>query len=334
MTPEAMRVAVFGSGDAALTFGAAVQQTSGVLLRGIAGLDEENGRRARGVLDCRLLTEQQVLESEPLDAAIVCGNAETRLAQIGALIDRGLHVLVERPLPPDPAGARALFWNAYQKSRTVVVGSPYRYAADVSTLKTMLDSELLGEIVDFEMTFCSGRDLRQRERPGTLMQGVILEKGWDAVDLVQYLSGAVTEIFAVENRRVNGVLTDETARLAIRTTQATAYADLSWTIEKPRDSYLEIYGSRGAVRLGWDQSYWRLNDREWEPFGKGFDPDRTIRALFQNFVASLRGEEELRCHAEDAISVVEVIDAAYASLRHREWRQAAPGRHYLRVVRG
>jgi predicted dehydrogenase len=318
---------VHGAGEGASTYVAALLQSPHVELVGWAA---ESSPPQPG---CPHLSEDQ-FEDAPLDAIVVCGAEPDRLSRMHLWLERRIHVLCERPLPADPAASRALYWTAHKEERTLITAAPYRYCADVMSLKAMLDSELLGELVDFEVHFASLRDLRQRDRAGSAVQGVLEEKGADAVDLARFLTGPVIEVFAVESRRVLGMTIDETARLTARTANATVHASLSWTLNKERDTYLEVYGSRGSVRLGWDQSYWRTGDRPWEAFGKGCNADQAIQGVVQDFVAAIRESAPARSQPEDTLANVEVIDAAYASTRNREWRKAEPGRHYLRVVRG
>ena len=62
--------------------------------------------------------------------------------------------------------------------------------------------------------------------------------------------------------------------------------DLSWSINKELDSYINIYGSHGTICVGWKESKYRQpSSRDWVVFGKGYDkvqalpqPDRQLRA--------------------------------------------------------
>ena len=44
-----------------------------------------------------------------------------------------------------------------------------------------------------------------------------------------------------------------------------------------------------------------------------------MTALHENFVGAVRGDEKLLITADDALASVEVIEAAYESLRHDDW---------------
>jgi predicted dehydrogenase len=96
--------------------------------------------------------------------------------------------------------------------------------------------------------------------------------------------------------------------------------DLSWSIDKELDSYINIYGSHGNVFVGWKESKYRQSSsRDWVVFGKGYDKLQAFRSQIENFSRTIRGEDMLLITAEDAIASVEVIEAAYAALHQNHW---------------
>ena len=66
---------------------------------------------------------------------------------------------------------------------------------------------------------------------------------------------------------------EDTAQLLLRAVSgATATIDLSWSYDNATDAYLQVYGSEGALRVGWRRSEFRTNaDAEWVEFGSGYD---------------------------------------------------------------
>jgi predicted dehydrogenase len=96
--------------------------------------------------------------------------------------------------------------------------------------------------------------------------------------------------------------------------------DLSWSINKELDSYINIYGSHGTVFVGWKESKYRQSSsRDWVVFGNGYNKVQAFRSQVNNFSKAIRGEENLLITAEDALASVEVIEAAYAALHQNHW---------------
>jgi predicted dehydrogenase len=79
------------------------------------------------------------------------------------------------------------------------------------------------------------------------------------------------------------------------------------------------------VAVGWkDSRYRQISGRDWVIFGKGYDKIQAFRSQIGNFARAIRGDERLRITAEDAVASVEVIEAAYQSLRQPHWQNVRP----------
>ena len=100
--------------------------------------------------------------------------------------------------------------------------------------------------------------------------------------------------------------------------------DLSWSINKELDSYINIYGSNGTIMVGWRESKYRQSSsRDWIVFGKGYDKIQAFRSQLNNFARAIRGEEMLLIGPDDALASVEVMEAAYRALRQDHWINVA-----------
>lgn len=96
--------------------------------------------------------------------------------------------------------------------------------------------------------------------------------------------------------------------------------DLSWSINKELDSYINIYGSDGTVSVGWTESKYRCSSsRDWIIFGNGYDKIQAFGSQLENFSRAITRDEPLLITAEDALASVEVIEAAYAALQRNRW---------------
>jgi len=92
--------------------------------------------------------------------------------------------------------------------------------------------------------------------------------------------------------------------------------------------YISIFGSGGTLLVGWKESkYRRRSDSDWTVFGHGYDKVSAFRHQISNFIGAIRGEESLCITSEDALASVEVIEAAYAALRHSRWQDVHAVEH-------
>jgi predicted dehydrogenase len=175
----------------------------------------------------------------------------------------------------------------------------------------------------FENAFTARVDMSRRWNadPRIAGGGVLIDNGTHSVDIVRYFLGPIEAVEAVEGKRIQGLQVEDTVRLFVRTHSGVLGSiDLSWSLNKELESYIDIYGSNGIVRVGWKESKYRpTSSPGWIVFGKGYDKVEAFQRQVENFCRAIRGEEKLLITAADALASVQVIEAAYESLRHDDW---------------
>jgi predicted dehydrogenase len=178
-------------------------------------------------------------------------------------------------------------------------------------------------VILFENAFTSRVDMTNRWNSNAKISGggVLIDNGAHSVDIVRYFLGPVADVQAVEGKRVQGLTVEDTVRLSLRSKAGVmGNIDLSWSINKELDSYINVYGSNGTVSIGWKESKYRqVGSRDWVVFGKGYNKVQAFRSQLENFAKSIKGDEMLLITAEDALASVQVIEAAYASMKQSNW---------------
>ncbi|MBW7938642.1 MAG: Gfo/Idh/MocA family oxidoreductase, partial [Candidatus Omnitrophica bacterium] len=210
----------------------------------------------------------------------------------------------------------------------LTMASKFRYVDDVIRAKSIVTSGILGEIILFENAFTSRIDMSNRwnSDPAISGGGVLIDNGTHSVDIMRYFLGPIAEVQAVEGKRVQGLGVEDTVRIFIRTVDGVMGSiDLSWSLNKELEGYIDIYGSRGTIRVGWRESkYHQSTSQDWVIFGKGYDKIQAFKRQIENFIKAIRGEETLLITAEEAIGSVEVVETAYRSLGTNNWISVAP----------
>lgn len=262
-------------------------------------------------------------EQIELDAVVICTPPVTHPDIACYFLQRGVHVLCEKPLSIDVKSAHRMRAVARESGSMLTMASKFRYVQDVARAKELVESGYVGEVVLFENAFTSRVDMSRRwnSRPEVSGGGVLIDNGTHSVDITRYFLGPLTDITVVEGKRVQGLEVEDTARIFVRNNSGVLGSiDLSWTINKELSTYLNIYGSEGTICLGWKESKCRrLDDAEWTVFGKGYDKVQAFRSQIDNFARAIRGEESLVITADDAVASVEVIHAAYQALNSPQW---------------
>jgi predicted dehydrogenase len=269
----------------------------------------------------------ELTDAVELDAAVVCTPPVSHPDVCLALLARRVHVLCEKPLCTSSAAARKML-DAARRARVILtMASKFRYTQDVVRAKSLVASGILGEVVLFENAFTARIDMASRwnSNPEVSGGGVLIDNGTHSVDIMRYFLGPLAEVQVVEGKRVQGLRVEDTVRVFARSAGGVMGSiDLSWSIDKHLDSYINLYGSQGTLSVGWKESKYRLHSgREWVVFGAGYNKTQAFRNQILNFSRAIHGEESLLITGQDALASVEVVEAAYRALRCEHWTRIA-----------
>ena len=319
-----LRFGIVGAGAIAQSYAQAFEHSNCAAVVAVADVRAEAARALSERLRCQSFSSfQTMVKRVRVDAAVVCTPPVTHAEVCLHLIEQGVHVICEKPLSTDLKSAKRMLEAARKAGVTLTMASKFRYVDDVVRAKSIVTSGILGEIILFENAFTSRVDMSSRwnSDPKVSGGGVLIDNGAHSVDLMRYFLGPLADVQVVEGKRVQGLGVEDTVRIFVRSVNGImGNIDLSWSINKELDSFINIYGSHGTVSVGWRSSRYRQSSSpDWIHFGKGFDKVQALRSQIDNFAKALLGQEMLLITAEDALASVEVIDAAYNSLREARW---------------
>ncbi len=95
----------------------------------------------------------ELLADKSIDLLSVCSPSATHYAYAKRALEAGKHVLVEKPITAKPEEAAELFELARQKGKVLSVFQNRRYDSDFQTVKQVVKSGILGEILSYEAHF-------------------------------------------------------------------------------------------------------------------------------------------------------------------------------------
>lgn len=321
---DALRLGLVGAGAIAQSYFKSTENCPQVQWVGIADVRAEAAAAAAESIGCpAFASHTELAEQAGCDAVMVCTPPSTHRDIVIELLDRGLHVMCEKPLATDIASARAVCEAAQRNRRVMAMASKFRYCDDVIRAKSLIASGVLGDILLMENAFTSTVNMANRwnANPQISGGGVLIDNGTHSVDITRYLLGPIDRVLAVEGKRSQSVDVEDTASLFLHTTAGVnASVDLSWSLNKELDTFIKIFGTNGTVFVGWRQSKFRQSSSlEWTVFGNGYDKVRAFQRQILNFCNHILGLEPLLISAEDAMASVEVIQAAYESMAEGRW---------------
>lgn len=322
MTP--VNFLLVGTGGIAQSYASAFDNHPEAKLVGVVDVRPAAAHALAERFGCPAFTCQaEALDHGPaVEAVIICTPPNTHEELTVAALRRGKHVLCEKPFTLSTDGANRMAAEADRAGLLLTMASKFRYVADIVKAKSLIASGVIGEVVLFENAFTGRVDMAKRWNADARVSGggVLIDNGTHSVDIMRYFLGPLAEVHAIEGKRIQGLSVEDTARLFVRSSAGVmGSVDLSWSLNKELDWFVNLYGSAGTIQVGWKQSRYKPQGRDWVVFGTGYDKVQAFRDQVTNFARAIRHEEPLRITAADAVASVEVIEAAYRSLKDAPW---------------
>jgi predicted dehydrogenase len=323
MSSGVSRLGLVGCGRISQAYVEAIAQLDDVELVAVMDTRSDAAQAAAEANGAAAFSRLDEFADAGIDAAIICSPPVHHREAAVALLDRGVHVLCEKPFATTTDDARAMVSAANESGLTLMMASKFRYADDVIRAKSMIASGMLGRVLFYDNCFSGIVNMRERwnSQPSVSGGGVLIDNGTHSVDIVRYLLGPITSVFAFEGNRVAGLPVEDTVTLTFQTEdRVMGTIRLSWSVQVDSATYIDVTGTEGALRVGWKGSdYKRSGNAQWMSFGSGYDKIAAFRSQVENFVRACRGTETPRITKEEGLSSVAVVEAAYRSLETGEW---------------
>ncbi|MBA3872742.1 MAG: Gfo/Idh/MocA family oxidoreductase [Anaerolineae bacterium] len=144
---------------------------------------------------------EAMLDSESLDAVLILSPNDLHLPMTMKAIEKGLHILCEKPLGMDYPEAKRMTDAAIQAGIKTMVPFTYRFMPASRYLKTLVDEGYLGSLYHLNMRYYSGyaRDGQymwrfDQQEAGA---GVVADLGTHWLYLAYWLFGDITAVTAL-----------------------------------------------------------------------------------------------------------------------------------------
>ncbi|HEY2847234.1 MAG TPA: Gfo/Idh/MocA family oxidoreductase [Pyrinomonadaceae bacterium] len=319
-----LKFGLVGAGGIAQAYAQAFNESNCCELVAIADFRPEAATALAEIVGGKAYSDYKQLADVELDAVIVATPPATHPEISCFFMERGTPVLCEKPLCVSISDAEKMIATAEKNDVLFTMASKFRYCEDVVKAKGILASGVLGDVLQFENAFTAKVDMSKRwnSRPEISGGGVLIDNGTHSVDIIRYFLGGVESVLVVDAGGTQDRRVEENVKMFATTKgDVTASVDLAWGINKELPYFISIYGSNGTLHIGWRESKYKLNSSpDWTVFGKGYDKVASFKGKIENFAHALQGKEELYIKPSDALASVQVIEAAYKSMRQNLWQ--------------
>ncbi|MCA1832136.1 MAG: Gfo/Idh/MocA family oxidoreductase [Actinobacteria bacterium] len=322
---ETLRAAVVGLGSMGRHHTRVWGEIEGVELVGVSDADDETvgsitrGRSLRGFLNYEAMFD----ELKPkLVSVVVPTNFHEEVAI--AAMERGIAVLIEKPLGPDTASARRIIECAERTGVVATVGHIERFNPAVLELERRLKSAPLGRIFQIKSRRTGPMAARIRD------VGVTIDLATHDIDIIRQVVGEpIIRVYAETAQRIHSLREDLFTGLFRFANDVVGLLDINWlTPTKIRE--LSVAGERGMFVVDYltqDLTFYENSsaDPQFDALAKvagvsegnmvryAINRVEPLRAEIECFVAAVRGERPVGVSLADGLAAVRMAELALES---------------------
>lgn len=146
----------------------------------------------------RVDSYEQLLEDESLQLISICSPSNTHYDYAKKCLSAGKHILIEKPITAHKYEAEELFRLAAELNLKIFVFQNRRFDSDFMTLKSIIDSGILGEIISYEAHFdrykpvLNAKKWKETVAPAN---GILYDLGSHLIDQSIYLFGKPNKVY-------------------------------------------------------------------------------------------------------------------------------------------
>lgn len=288
---------------------------------------------------------KSIIDDPEIDLVIVTSPNTDHFRWSREALLAGKHVVVEKPFTVNVEEADELIEIAQRQQKILTVYHNRRFTSDTRTVKKLLESGLLGDIVDYESHFDRYRTdprpkgaWREQPLPGS---GIFYDLGSHLIDQALWFFGMPQAVTAEINNQRSWALTDDHFDLRLHYATFTATLKSGMICRIPGPTYM-LHGTNGSfVKYGLDiqeatldggaipqgkdwgkepESIWGSIDAEYKGVkikGKLESEQGDYRDYFINLRDAINGKEEIAVKPEEARNVMRIIEIAFQSSREK-----------------
>lgn len=319
---EQLRVGILGCGRRVAMFHAGpLAASQGVRIAGLADPNAQSIETLRRTVPLDGVpafgSAPELYDSVELDAVLVSTPHTMHHSMIMGALERGLHVLCEKPLACTPEEARDIAAAATASGLTVTIAYQRRFDPAYVYMRDAIVRGDLGELQAVSITcgqqWNGGTRQGWRQLPELSGGGMLMDTGSHIVDVLCWLVGKpFLDVHAIVDPRGRPVDIDTTALIAFEGGVQAQLAVLGGMPFRHLESVI-VSGTRAALRYENDPQYpfrpgsvtCYSEDSETRPLNLRAGVGQVVGA----WVAAIRGECENPCPPSAGVCVAELTQA-------------------------
>ena len=260
-----MKVCVIGTGVMGKNHARVYSEMDGVELAAVSDVNEKTGREVAGKHGCKYYGDyKEMLRTERPCAVSVCVPTAFHYEVARNVIERGVNLLIEKPISDDVGKAEKLVNLAEKNGVVLAVGHIERFNPAVQELKIIIDSGRLGKITSILARRVGIMPPRIKDA------NVVIDIAVHDIDVFSYLLGKYpVSIYAsgghaLLNKR------DDYADIFLKYNGTNGFIEVNW-ITPVKIRVLNVTGTKGYASLNYITQeltlYESIYERDYDEFG-------------------------------------------------------------------
>lgn len=270
---------------------------------------------------------RELVAREDVDAVVVATINDSLAAITLAAVQRGKHVLVEKPAARSADELRPVEAAARGAGATVRVGFNHRFHPALLKARELVDAGAVGPLMFVRGRYGHGGrvgyDREWRAKPELAGGGELLDQGVHLIDLTRWFLGDVSRVSGFAGTFFWDMPVEDNGFLCTHHTAGTVGWLHASCSEWKNLFCLEIYGKTGKLQIdGLGGSYGPERLAYYRMLPQMGPPETTIweypgedgswNAEFRAFEAAVAGRKGYGATLGDAVAALDVVGAVYA----------------------
>ncbi len=257
-------------------------------------------------------------------------------------LDKGLHIVVEKPMALTKNDAEKIVFKSLERSRSVFCVMQNRYSPPSVWLKNVMNQKVLGELFHVQVNCYWNRDDRYYTHQnwhgdGQLDGGTLFTQFSHFIDIMYWLFGDIKNISGQFKDFNHQQLTDfeDTGIVNFEfVNEGIGTLNYSTAIyHENLESSMTIIGEKGTIKVAGQYMnevvYCNIKDYQMPELEASAPPNdyglykgsaQNHHLVIQNVVDSLNGHAPISTNALEGLKVVDIIERIYA-VRDQVWKK-------------
>ncbi len=268
---------------------------------------------------------EMLSENEEMHAVIIATQTHMHKEIAVECLNAGKDILVEKPIARNYKEAKDIVDSAKKNKRKVMVAMNNRFRNDMMMQRTFTKAKEIGEVFYVKTGWVKPQSSNQKwilekEKAGG---GVFLDNGIAMLDLGMWLlSFPDVKSVSATNYFHNTKSVEDSSIALIKFKNGTVLTiEASWSMLREGELfYCNVYGKEGSSSINPFRIFKKMDGNLYNITPKKIAmPSNVFKKSYeyelQHFVGAVRGNHNIISSGEDAVKVMEIVDAIYKSAK-------------------